>query len=1516
MGSNFVDQPLNKHKLQLGDCLGKGAFGSVYRALNLETGEAFAVKQVKLSNIRKSELDVIMMEINLLRNLNHANIVKYIGFEKTKESLFIILEYCENGSLHTICKKFGKFPENLVAVYISQVLEGLLYLHEQGVIHRDIKGANILTTKQGLVKLADFGVATKTSTLNDGSVVGSPYWMAPEIIELSGATTKSDVWSVGCVVIELLEGKPPYSHLDPMPALYAIVQDEHPPLPESASPAVKNFLMHCFQKDPNLRVTAKKLLKHPWIANSRKTASIDSLQNNIVTTEYDEVVQSVKEWNRALNYDSNTKLTPRKMRRDSISNKTPPSSPRIQYKPLLGIASTSSNYLAPIETNWAFSPTVVGSTITNDNQRSSAFLEADAEGDNWDDDFEDSIHVSKIIALQKDQHQQQGEPASNELDDISTIRPNEYQLEKIKDLHVPTSISSIRLSASPGKEQKSPRKLSLIAIPDKKPSSISKPLNSKLNESKGKPSRPKGLRRNSEPHHSYNYSKKNTVKQPHSRSIDFTNKPLPPLPGEFPKYRYLSPPTSPISPTTLVNPPTMIYTPVTGRKRSQSTSSNFSPRLNQNYENGFPEKFRQYVESSEETYDDALDNENNDGQNLKLNSVLSSNSWRGDDNSDEDDPFIEIDEGLSEMDLQANIARDKHVRACARLGDLLNALRPKETEDRLLNTCNELSRLFNEHKELKNHFLIFHGVIPILELLELCSYEKVIGKLLAIVNTIIEDNQNLKENFCLVGGIPVIKSFTSKRYSYDTRLRAAHFIHHVCNQSTMTLLMFVSCRSFKVLVDFLEEDYHEHKKLVQIAINAIWNIFELTSKPKNDFCRQFVTSGLLGPLSVTLHQTILDQDSEAATYVEKICKIFQIFSMSESFVKESMATSPVIARILDDLDKLPHDLLVIMLKTIKNLSMNSKTLESLESAAAIEILTRILIQQDPTHHLEVANQVLNTMFNMCRLNKSRQEKAAHAGMIGYLQFYVHSKSPLKQFALPILCEMAHANRACRELLRKQGGLEFYILLLKDPYWQVNALDAILVWLQEDFAEVEATLLKPNNLDCIVQTFITANVNSFENILEPLHMITRLSPKVARGLSQPSFFQRLTSRLRHSKAVVRVNMLRILRSLFDADSTIVDKYQNLTEISDQMSRDDPSMLVRELARELLEGYFKNSKEQSPKKPPSPIKEEDELFQQTKQESIAVPVCNERENDQVKGSGENEDPKTYCDSSNSKNNIVISAGIGFREYLQESNLNLKPILSSTHRKHTSELHSHKFGGPETSSHLRNTSRIDNQNLSQVGIAVRRETSSIDLTPRRISIEPNLTDFYPPVPTSSSLHPSPPQTSPRPLSHPPYTALSNSHSHTTSSASSSTSPKFEHQLAPTVELNAPDTSKTSLTKSIQFPYQDIRRRSKPEKFRSFSLQPPETKSETQDNERVTPEQPIKEEIATFVSVATVASHNSIKSIEYSCKCPLCVMSWVKARFRRGKNRKKKYRKQKTIVTSVISEPEPELEMEPLGK
>jgi serine/threonine protein kinase len=128
--------------------------------------------------------------------------------------------------------------------------------------------------------------------------------VAPEIIELSGATTASDIWSVGCTVIELLDGEPPYHDLPPMGALYRIVQDDHPPIPESFSGIVRDFLMQCFQKDCNLRVSAKKLSKHPWIQTSKQKTAGNQRGREQTMPAFEEAVSVVQQWNEALNEPS------------------------------------------------------------------------------------------------------------------------------------------------------------------------------------------------------------------------------------------------------------------------------------------------------------------------------------------------------------------------------------------------------------------------------------------------------------------------------------------------------------------------------------------------------------------------------------------------------------------------------------------------------------------------------------------------------------------------------------------------------------------------------------------------------------------------------------------------------------------------------------------------------------------------------------------------------------------------------------------------------------------------------------------------------------------------------------------------------------------------------------------------------------------------------------------------------------------------------------------------------------
>lgn len=203
----------------------------------------------------------------------------------------IILEYIEGGSLQNLVKKSGPLPEKLVHVYIKQVLEGLEYLHKQGIVHRDIKGGNILFTKTAIVKLADFGFAViLTDNEKTNSVVGTPYWMSPEVIESKGNMSPAcDIWSLGCTIIELLTGQPPYFNLELYGAMFRIVSDEHPPLPEGISESLYDFFKKCFVKDPEMRSTAKDLLKHPWIILPNKNFPVINRENK----EYKETFPNI-----------------------------------------------------------------------------------------------------------------------------------------------------------------------------------------------------------------------------------------------------------------------------------------------------------------------------------------------------------------------------------------------------------------------------------------------------------------------------------------------------------------------------------------------------------------------------------------------------------------------------------------------------------------------------------------------------------------------------------------------------------------------------------------------------------------------------------------------------------------------------------------------------------------------------------------------------------------------------------------------------------------------------------------------------------------------------------------------------------------------------------------------------------------------------------------------------------------------------------------------------------------------
>ena len=267
--------------------IGHGAFGTVYKAVHNSTNKIYAIKIIDYSkdnnkdnnNIINYNYNSVQQETSLMRIVSKSDyIVKYYGsyFSRKTNTIWLILEYCSSGSAIDLMLSMDRtFSEVEVATMMEMILKGLILMHSENLIHRDIKGANILISEEGYAKLGDFGVGAVLSEEKYRiSKKGSPYWMSPQVASSVKYDFKTDIWSLGITCVELLEGEPPFSDLKPKNVMEKI--SKHPPSAEEIidlnehTSEFKSFVEHCLEIDPKKRYSAKELLKHEFITKYSK----------------------------------------------------------------------------------------------------------------------------------------------------------------------------------------------------------------------------------------------------------------------------------------------------------------------------------------------------------------------------------------------------------------------------------------------------------------------------------------------------------------------------------------------------------------------------------------------------------------------------------------------------------------------------------------------------------------------------------------------------------------------------------------------------------------------------------------------------------------------------------------------------------------------------------------------------------------------------------------------------------------------------------------------------------------------------------------------------------------------------------------------------------------------------------------------------------------------------------------------------------------------------------------------
>ena len=668
--------------------------------------------------------------------------------------------------------------------------------------------------------------------------------------------------------------------------------------------------MECFQKNPTLRISAKRLLKHPWILSAKRTVPAVPTK----PTEYQEAVKSVQEWNEALKSPNSLRRSSRLVHGGQKSSPGPGAASR---RPAVNVNLNISKHRPSAESfrspeldhddNWdkdfaeSISPRALqmphlkpqdnfGGLFSGDRLKAFASFESVAEMTDYGDG-EATVKSPKSMQQYQGASKASGQRANERANGKSSSASRSS-----------TSVSSATDSEYEERHDLQPRTAFLRANPRSM-----------------QPSRP----RTAAPARPSQLFREDTIE-------DYSDL-MPADEGAFERklaaMQYAQPPAmQPKQIAAANNSPSDNFSPrlfhpndlkagpkstrdlkANGSFHQRSASSTSNRKLHRTQSQI---EIQKYAEDDRDDFSDVFGDikghlanpvraESDSGSEHSSLAMLTSKMASSFTIADEDDldPFANLDEGLDNINLENNVARDRDDRLTKMTEGLVGCLKTSQPDDELLEIADQLLQVLHESPDKRSIILRSHGMLPILEILGTRPHNEVVLPLLKIINLIILEDAESQESLSFLGGIPTICYFASKKFPSDIRKEAAAFVRQMYQTSTLTLQMFIGCGGINVLVEFLEEDIDAERDLVLIGVNGVFGVFELQGPtPKNDFCRIFSRSSVLYQLSLVLNRMVEEDGEVARLIVGRIVQIFLIFSQAESHVKDLVADRMILKR--------------------------------------------------------------------------------------------------------------------------------------------------------------------------------------------------------------------------------------------------------------------------------------------------------------------------------------------------------------------------------------------------------------------------------------------------------------------------------------------------------------------------------------------------------------------------------------------------------------------------------------------